>query len=180
MLYLFYSLTPTLSQRERGQSAEWPIDPAFSRNPKPPAFSRWRIHFYFALIVFFAFLFRASCPSPLLHPSMGFALRASLRLFKFDPVEFVRPHFVRSRIFQKFLSRTNVFIDLYTKALDSRLRTLLSGISPSCLRRQASSVLSHWITEYIHVFCPYGPAIGCSNLLLADLVRLKTCRNDGA
>ena len=44
---------------------------------------------------------------------------------------------------------------------------------------QASSVLSHWITEYIHVFCPYGPAVGCSNLLLADLVRLKTCRNDG-
>ena len=38
---------------------------------------------------------------------------------------------------------------------------------------QASSVLSHWITEYIHVFCPYGPAVGCSNLLLADLVRLK-------
>jgi len=24
-----------------------------------------------------------------------------------------------------------------------------------------------------------GPALGCSNLLLADLVRLKTCRNDG-
>jgi hypothetical protein len=24
-----------------------------------------------------------------------------------------------------------------------------------------------------------GPAIGCSNLLLADLVRPKTCRNDG-
>ena len=24
-----------------------------------------------------------------------------------------------------------------------------------------------------------GPAVGCSNLLQADLVRLKTCRNDG-
>ena len=26
---------------------------------------------------------------------------------------------------------------------------------------------------------PFGPAFGCSNLLQADLVRLKTCRNDG-
>ncbi len=61
----------------------------------------------FSIFASFAFLFRASCPSPLLHPSMDFALRASLRLFKFDPVEFVGPHFVRSKIFQKFLSRTN-------------------------------------------------------------------------
>ena len=30
------------------------------------------------------------CISPLLHPTMGSALRASLQLFKFDPVEFVR------------------------------------------------------------------------------------------
>ncbi len=29
------------------------------------------------------------CDLPLLHPSMGFALRASLWLFKFDPVKFV-------------------------------------------------------------------------------------------
>jgi hypothetical protein len=36
-------------------------------------------------------LFRASCPSPLLHPSLGSALRASLRLFKFIPDEFVDP-----------------------------------------------------------------------------------------
>ena len=50
---------------------------------------------------------------------------------------------------------------------------LLSGKSSSCLRMQASSVLSHWITEYIDVFCPYGPAVGCSNLLPADFVRLK-------
>jgi len=34
--------------------------------------------------------------------------------------------------------------------------TLLSGINTSCLRNQASSVLSHWITEYVHVFCPSG------------------------
>ena len=26
---------------------------------------------------------------------------------------------------------------------------------------------------------PYGPAFGCSILLQADLVRPKTCRNDG-
>ena len=31
---------------------------------------------------------------------------------------------------------------------------LLSGINSSCLRRQASSVLSHWIMKYIHVFHP--------------------------
>ena len=31
--------------------------------------------------------------------------------------------------------------------------------SSSCLQRQASSVLSHWITEYIHVFCPYGASL---------------------
>jgi len=43
---------------------------------------------------------------------MGFALRASLRLFKFDPVEFVGPHFVRSKIFQKFLSRTNNMLNI--------------------------------------------------------------------
>ena len=48
---------------------------------------------------------------------------------------------------------------------------------------QASSALSHWITEYIHVFCPFGPALriascnspfrlafGHSNLLQANLV----------
>jgi len=29
--------TPTLTQKERGCSADWPIDPAFSRNMKPPA-----------------------------------------------------------------------------------------------------------------------------------------------
>jgi len=31
------------------------------------------------------------CILPLLHPSMGYALRAILRLFKFDPVKFVGP-----------------------------------------------------------------------------------------
>ena len=31
------------------------------------------------------------CILPLLHPSMGSALRASLQLFKFDPVKFVGP-----------------------------------------------------------------------------------------
>jgi hypothetical protein len=36
MLYLFYSLSR--SQRERG-AVEWPIDQAFSRNPKQLAFS---------------------------------------------------------------------------------------------------------------------------------------------
>ena len=36
-------------------------------------------------------LLRASCPSPLLHPSLGSALRASLRLFKFIPDECVDP-----------------------------------------------------------------------------------------
>ena len=28
---------PSLSRRERGAMAEWPINPAFSRNSKPPA-----------------------------------------------------------------------------------------------------------------------------------------------
>jgi hypothetical protein len=32
--------------------------------------------------------------------------------------------------------------------------------------------------KYIHVFHPGGPAVGCSNLLLADLVQLKTCWDD--
>ena len=31
------------------------------------------------------------CTLPLLHPSMGYTLRAILRLFKFDPVKFVGP-----------------------------------------------------------------------------------------
>ena len=56
--------------------------------------------------------------------------------------------------------------------------TLLSGISSSYLRRQVSSVLSRWITEYIHVFCRYfthpwvtpcGPSFGCSNLIPSNL-----------
>ena len=43
---------------------------------------------------------------------------------------------------------------------------------------QSSGVLSHWITEYIHVFCrycthpwvpPYGPACSCSNSSLSNL-----------
>ncbi len=45
----------------------------------------------------------------------------------------------------------------------------------------ASSVFGqerHWIMKYIHVFHPGGPAVGCSNLLLADLVQLKTCWDD--
>ena len=29
------------------QSAAWPIDPASSRNPKPPPVRRWRIHLVF-------------------------------------------------------------------------------------------------------------------------------------
>jgi hypothetical protein len=33
------------------------------------------------------------CMLPLLHPSMGYALQAILRLFKFDPVKFVGPAF---------------------------------------------------------------------------------------
>jgi hypothetical protein len=42
--------------------------------------------YVFDLLAFFAFLFRASCPSPF------------------------GPHFVRSKIFQKFLSRTIIFL----------------------------------------------------------------------
>jgi len=82
-----------------------------------------------ALFASFAFLFRASCPSPLLHPSMGFALRASLRLFKFDPVEFVGPHFVRSKIFQKFLSRTNNVFNICVHLRSSVDKTSMFSVS---------------------------------------------------
>ena len=35
------------------KSAEWPINPAFSRNLKPPPFRRWSIHYHLAQWVFF-------------------------------------------------------------------------------------------------------------------------------
>ena len=52
---------------------------------------------------------------------------------------------------------------------------LISKLCSSCLR-QASSVLSHWITEYIHVLritscnSPFRLTFGHSNLLQANLV----------
>ena len=40
------------------------------------------------------------CMLPLLHPSMGYALQAILRLFKIDPVKFVGPAFGCSNLLQ--------------------------------------------------------------------------------
>ena len=89
-------------------------------------------------------LLRASCPSPLLHPSMGSALRASLRLFKFDPVELVGPHFVRSNSLQAHV--------------DPYLRVLIFSTF-IYKRAYTSTFMFGWagrITPYIHVLRPSG------------------------
>jgi len=78
------------------------------------------------------------CMLPLLHPSMGYALRAILRLFKFDPVKFVGPAFGCS-----------------LKLMDSVL-----NIAFFVMARRAS---------HRDVTSKSAPA---------DLVRLKTCRDD--
>ncbi len=80
-------------------------------------------------------LLRASCPSPLLHPSMGSALRASLRLFKFDPVELVGPHFVRSNSLPANLSNLYRFSSFLLSSINAHIHQRLCLAGPGGLLR---------------------------------------------
>ena len=56
--------------------------------------------------------------------------------------------------------------DLNARSAARRAKDRRPGVT------QASSVLSHWITEYFHVFCPCGPARGCSLKLMDSILNI--------
>ena len=95
-------------------------------------------------------LLRASCPPPLLHPSMGSALRASLRLFKFAPCKFAGPHFVRSKSLQAILY--------------SRLPVLCPAGQPSAVQICSRQICRTSLFSPTHANPFFIPLPGCQSL----------------